>query len=100
MAGSVDATTAKNSTRHPPSMASPAISGNTLTPVSVLLLSISENAGIGRVRKPAQQAMRSGLRPIRSDNAPIGTITISIARRSEEHTSELQSRENLLCRLL
>src|SRR5207302_9153624 len=29
-----------------------------------------------------------------------GRITISCSARSEEHTSELQSRENLVCRLL
>src|SRR5690606_41734959 len=28
------------------------------------------------------------------------TILITVFRRSEEHTSELQSRENLVCRLL
>src|SRR5690606_12056070 len=30
----------------------------------------------------------------------VGTNTTSVKRRSEEHTSELQSRENLVCRLL
>src|SRR5690606_41798690 len=29
-----------------------------------------------------------------------GSLAASIVRRSEEHTSELQSRENLVCRLL
>src|SRR5690606_40809781 len=32
--------------------------------------------------------------------APPGTSTTSVSWRSEEHTSELQSRENLVCRLL
>src|SRR3712207_7408810 len=31
---------------------------------------------------------------------PLGTIGLSGARRSEEHTSELQSRQYLVCRLL
>src|SRR5690606_40990617 len=30
----------------------------------------------------------------------LGELGIVLARRSEEHTSELQSRENLVCRLL
>src|SRR5690606_41213549 len=30
----------------------------------------------------------------------IASLTVSISTRSEEHTSELQSRENLVCRLL
>src|SRR5690606_10164102 len=41
----------------------------------------------GRVRRP----LRAG--PVRSRGGPHGP-------RSEEHTSELQSRENLVCRLL
>src|SRR5690606_40036494 len=33
--------------------------------------------------------------------APVGVLHLRLhARRSEEHTSELQSRENLVCRLL
>src|SRR5690606_40963413 len=31
---------------------------------------------------------------------PAGTLLVAGAGRSEEHTSELQSRENLVCRLL
>src|SRR5690625_5499815 len=30
----------------------------------------------------------------------VGTITVDLATRSEEHTSELQSRGHLVCRLL
>src|SRR5690606_40885987 len=33
-------------------------------------------------------------------NCTITIIVFAIAQRSEEHTSELQSRENLVCRLL
>src|SRR5690606_39488976 len=45
---------------------------------------------------------RSSARSIDSGEVPmIGTQAASSARaRSEEHTSELQSRENLVCRLL
>src|SRR5690606_41162128 len=47
----------------------------------------------------------SALAAGRSPNAPQGAIRevrrrSRVARRSEEHTSELQSRENLVCRLL
>src|SRR5690606_40872977 len=38
----------------------------------------------------------SGARAIASETARIGVLS----SRSEEHTSELQSRENLVCRLL
>src|SRR5690606_39542908 len=31
---------------------------------------------------------------------PVGEVTVRYDNRSEEHTSELQSRENLVCRLL
>src|SRR5690606_40061278 len=31
---------------------------------------------------------------------PGGSVEVSVQSRSEEHTSELQSRENLVCRLL
>src|SRR5690606_40124730 len=44
-----------------------------------------------------------GLRPMRSEIQPhSGPVTRPTAEaiRSEEHTSELQSRENLVCRLL
>src|SRR5690606_17796699 len=37
---------------------------------------------------------------IRNSPVPVGTVPIYQALRSEEHTSELQSRENLVCRLL
>src|SRR3712207_8212344 len=40
------------------------------------------------------------LRQIRSHILPRGEATCPPARRSEEHTSELQSRQYLVCRLL
>src|SRR5690606_40001127 len=39
-------------------------------------------------------------RQLRYDWLPWATGTYDITLRSEEHTSELQSRENLVCRLL
>src|SRR5690606_41695551 len=58
----------------------------------------------GRARTPARNAAatrRAGRRsdaPARARGAP--RHSHRSARRSEEHTSELQSRENLVCRLL
>src|SRR5207302_8288003 len=45
-------------------------------------------------------AFNAGMMPIASKSA-LGSLALSFTRnRSEEHTSELQSRENLVCRLL
>src|SRR5207302_3418448 len=38
--------------------------------------------------------------PISTTMLPLGSVMGKPAPRSEEHTSELQSRENLVCRLL
>src|SRR6266511_4646635 len=43
---------------------------------------------------------RCGWRPGSSSPASIRPLSSSCRPRSEEHTSELQSRENLVCRLL
>src|SRR2546430_13474002 len=46
---------------------------------------------------------RNGLdliRDLRSRDAAIGVIMFTASARSEEHTSELQSQSNLVCRLL
>src|SRR5690606_40354593 len=55
-------------------------------------------------RRTVVRGIRSaGLRPYASEGQPIALQTPSVAihaSRSEEHTSELQSRENLVCRLL
>src|SRR5437899_7215660 len=40
------------------------------------------------------------LRQIREKHTDIGVIMISVLKRSEEHTSELQSLRHLVCRLL
>src|SRR5947208_9632158 len=44
----------------------------------------------GRGREPARRGRRQ----------PVGTATCRAALRSEEHTSELQSPDHLVCRLL
>src|SRR5690606_39978279 len=38
--------------------------------------------------------------PLEFDGVVAGNPAFNLTRRSEEHTSELQSRENLVCRLL
>src|SRR5690606_39453540 len=42
----------------------------------------------------------TGLDPARARIVEFGAVRIDAGKRSEEHTSELQSRENLVCRLL
>src|SRR5436309_10784296 len=49
---------------------------------------IVRDAGIG----PGDRVIEIG--------AGLGSLTLALDARSEEHTSELQSRENLVCRLL
>src|SRR5690606_41273055 len=84
-------------------------------PISASVRDRSGGAGHGRGRRrgagavDARGAGRRGPRgslnapaagPARAcTRAPPGWTNLSIAR-SEEHTSELQSRENLVCRLL
>src|SRR5438876_4021959 len=45
-------------------------------------------------------AFRKSLRVIRAMTSPPGAATVAGLRRSEEHTSELQSPVHLVCRLL
>src|SRR5690606_39348763 len=53
--------------------------------------------GAERDRRPAERHLgRGGEPPAR----PEGAAGVAARARSEEHTSELQSRENLVCRLL
>src|SRR5690606_41194644 len=68
--------------------------------VERLLDTLAEGVAIGQVRQPVMPGhMRdSRLRPLLVGNVLEGRDPA--ASRSEEHTSELQSRENLVCRLL
>src|SRR5256885_11647207 len=49
---------------------------------------------------PGATNLATGLADANLDRAPAVAITGQLARRSEEHTSELQSPCNLVCRLL
>src|SRR5690606_41638422 len=55
-------------------------------------------------KEHAEQAMRAGAHALESysrmEKTKDDAIKSAQARRSEEHTSELQSRENIVCRLL
>src|SRR5690606_40702043 len=53
----------------------------------------------GRVSGQTAAAQPSAVRPTVRPSGPAGS-QVATAVRSEEHTSELQSRENLVCRLL
>src|SRR3712207_8185600 len=62
----------------------------------------SRNSGFAAIRRMASRRDQSGRRRVGSNraaaNRPRGTD--STYARSEEHTSELQSRQYLVCRLL
>src|SRR3982750_4944287 len=49
---------------------------------------------------PYTTLFRSGTCPNKSDAAKLSSRVESTTQRSEEHTSELQSRSDLVCRLL
>src|SRR5436309_15650130 len=49
--------------------------------------------------RPRARACES-VRPLSDRSGPVAAVTCPTTARSEEHTSELQSRENLVCRLL
>src|SRR5690606_39591049 len=53
-----------------------------------------------RTRKARRHRASSSVRPTASGEAASRPPARTFDRRSEEHTSELQSRENFVCRLL
>src|SRR5690606_42143231 len=61
-------------------------------------LPISLIPGIDRSSRIRSTSESRSSSPVRSSNDPASLIVAEL--RSEEHTSELQSRENLVCRLL
>src|SRR3712207_7738945 len=59
----------------------------------------------GEAVPPLTEGENGNLQPIRAEPGPADRIafdgtTLSVPDRSEEHTSELQSRQYLVCRLL
>src|SRR5690606_41513742 len=80
---------------------------STLFPYTTLFRSQSRDARPARAPLPAAGGPPASRRPAPSDRTDIdpGLSMFPVAAsgrppRSEEHTSELQSRENLVCRLL
>src|SRR5438067_9057510 len=72
---------------------------STLFPYTTLFRSISSPARSLDARIHADHAAAASVRR-HSDGQPGGRATARRAGRSEEHTSELQSRFDLVCRLL
>src|SRR3712207_7297183 len=60
----------------------------------------SASPSAGRLARPASPAARKALRQPVSAAAVAPSEREAVSRRSEEHTSELQSRQYLVCRLL
>src|SRR2546430_4108154 len=81
---------------------------STLFPYTTLFRSVvvlaKEQCGVGAVgRVLVEQAihqLQEALRMIEGDGALAAQVGLQIGHRSEEHTSELQSQSNLVCRLL
>src|SRR2546427_9046690 len=71
---------------------------STLFPYTTLFRS-PVRKGHSPKKKPLARTHPGGLRR-RLDLARTSLLGVSAARRSEEHTSELQSQSNLVCRLL
>src|SRR5690606_39414270 len=71
---------------------------STLFPYTTLFRSTEASAGQAD-RKQAREALDSMVREQIADIRSVVTGSGDLGR-SEEHTSELQSRENLVCRLL
>src|SRR5690606_41835178 len=72
---------------------SPVGPGRSIGPVSTAAIAASAAAP-----RPLRCRRRMAIRSVCVAHAPASGIEVSA--RSEEHTSELQSRENLVCRLL
>src|SRR2546428_6201894 len=72
---------------------------STLFPYTTLFRSRAES---GRMATAWPRSLRPRARPSRATNVPLPSMVSPAASeiRSEEHTSELQSRSDLVCRLL
>src|SRR5437016_11003440 len=68
---------------------------STLFPYTTLFRSRSD-----RLREGPRNSRRAGIRHAGSQHGVVRGASRAVTRRSEEHTSELQSLTNLVCRLL
>src|SRR2546430_3710234 len=73
---------------------------STLFPYTTLFRSSPRRLGVGQDRRAARPAAGGDRRPPGSGVQPVHRVPRQGPRRSEEHTSELQSQSNLVCRLL
>src|SRR5690242_21490256 len=75
----------------------------TLFPYTTLFRSVETKLPLGRMPRGASIAVNGACLTIIKKTAKAFTVDVSaetLKRRSEEHTSELQSHVNLVCRLL
>src|SRR5690606_41381485 len=80
----------------------PPPAGPTLFPYTTLFRSIAAQIEVGE-GSAVTQAWFMGMNPKLDDQSPARILragNVDTLARSAEHTSELQSRENLVCRLL
>src|SRR5690349_22888413 len=68
---------------------------STLFPYTTLFRSEGEVPGVGAVGEGGKVGVEDG-----KGGPAAGAVGLGAQRRSEEHTSELQSRRDLVCRLL
>src|SRR5688572_31757682 len=73
---------------------------STLFPYTTLFRSRFQQSRCRRTRRPAGRTTAAGAVVDRVRLAPTGLRRAAKHARSEEHTSELQSQSNLVCRLL
>src|SRR5690606_40179200 len=66
----------------------------------IVLRCVHEATGESVALKTAQHGKAEDCQALRREAGILSRLGRSRIRRSEEHTSELQSRENLVCRLL
>src|SRR3712207_8462627 len=70
-------------------------------PTTAKMPTVSIAAAASRLARAPSPSASSGLLPWRASVSPVvGATTVLRPGRSEEHTSELQSRQYLVCRLL
>src|SRR2546430_11207328 len=72
---------------------------STLFPYTTLFRSLAEGAALIRAARPTARDLFWAVELAERAADPLAEAH-RIARRSEEHTSELQSQSNLVCRLL
>src|SRR3712207_6905605 len=73
---------------------------STLFPYTTLFRSVRASTSIRLTRNSLTARMNMTSAPVMMPGATAGRVTVKKAWRSEEHTSELQSRQYLVCRLL